>query len=66
VTRSEDHMNHGATMVLGGLLTFATPRDVITWVGLLIGAVGAVCSISREYRGWLDRKEARRAKAIHR
>lgn len=66
MTRADDHMNHGSTMLLGAILTAATARDLVTALGILIGIVGAASSVSREARAWIERWERKREAASHR
>ena len=56
-----DHMNHGATTCAGVLTMASNPGVLLSYVGALIGVVGVICSISREVRGWLDRRAQRLA-----
>jgi hypothetical protein len=50
--RIEDHMNHGATMLLGGIVA-GSDIDMISTLGLVIALGGLACSVSREIRAWM-------------
>jgi hypothetical protein len=60
-----DHHHHQAvdagTALAGGLAAIADGgASLFTLIGLAIGLTGALCGLSREYREWLDRRDARR------
>jgi hypothetical protein len=50
--RIEDHMSHGATMLLGAIVS-GSPVNLISSLGLVIALGGLACSVSREVRAWM-------------
>lgn len=59
------HIEHGS--ILGGaantVWAMLRADQVVMWISLAATVMGIVAAASREYRGWLDRRDRQRAQA---